>query len=50
MDNGLQHCKSQKFHLHIFRVSGTLGHSLGGQITVFAFRNEPSEISQGNAR
>lgn len=46
----LQHCKSQKFHLHIFRGSGTLGHSLGGQFTVFAFRNEPSEITRGNAQ
>lgn len=46
----LQHCESQKFHLHIFRAYGTLGHSLGGQFTVFAFGNEPSEITQGNTQ
>lgn len=48
-NNRLQHRKSQKFHLHIFRASGTLGRSLGGQFTVLDFRNEPSEITQGTA-
>lgn len=47
-NNRLQHRKSQKFHLHIFRASGTLGHSLGERFTVFAFRNEPSETTPGN--
>lgn len=49
-NNQLQHRKSQKFHLHIFRASGTLGHSLGEPFTVFAFRNEPSEITPGNVQ